>query len=574
MPERSAEAVRRLERAGYANVGKSRSCIEFAYGVTSRAEPPPRDGAEPACARTHLRGRAAAPAAALRPPGLADAALGTDSGGSIRIPAACCAIVSFKPSCGLKAGRRRVPARAELRPRRPAARDVSRLCRALPAPSPRKLWLPTSTMSHWRIFASASPGANSLREPSRTGRASEVPPVRCFGDEAEVDRASASRPGRSRCSCARWGTFTATSTPSTATSAGENILAEDLSSGHCRRRRGGGRRRGPGGVRRAGGGGAPAGPGPAPDPDASGSFRHRPTSDEARDARGLHPLHLPVQRARLARAGAPVRASAELPGLPASLQIVGRPGDDDARARVAAQALETALNDLSSRLADNHGVSRYLSRWRCLRAMLILCPQAVGPPSGSSTCPGICTPSSGAQTSSARGDHTYARGCPPFAWNPIAGAKSYELQLAGQQPRSATSSVLYERCSTLTAPVASIQLQVRRMTGDPYALWVHRQEGRERNDHWLEQAVRLQLRAGRARRHEESSPTGLIRWSPSRGRDLLPGHGTRASTASSDPGFNGRRRARVLDVSIRPAGIIRWRVRRSGAWRMPRFLPA
>ncbi len=46
-------------------------------------------------------GGSSAGSAAAIAAGLADAALGSDSGGSIRIPAACCGIVGFKPIRGL-----------------------------------------------------------------------------------------------------------------------------------------------------------------------------------------------------------------------------------------------------------------------------------------------------------------------------------------------------------------------------------------------------------------------------------------------------------------------------------------
>jgi aspartyl-tRNA(Asn)/glutamyl-tRNA(Gln) amidotransferase subunit A len=98
VPERSAEAVVRLERAGYVNVGKT-NLHEFAYGVTSQN---PHFGTVPnpiAAGRT-AGGSSGGSAAALAA-GLAEAALGSDSGGSIRIPAACCGVVGFKPSYGL-----------------------------------------------------------------------------------------------------------------------------------------------------------------------------------------------------------------------------------------------------------------------------------------------------------------------------------------------------------------------------------------------------------------------------------------------------------------------------------------
>jgi aspartyl-tRNA(Asn)/glutamyl-tRNA(Gln) amidotransferase subunit A len=98
VPERTAEAVARLEAAGYVNVGKA-NLHEFAYGISSYnphfgAAPNPLDPERTA-------GGSSSGSAAALAAGLADAALGSDSGGSIRIPAACCGIAGFKPSHGL-----------------------------------------------------------------------------------------------------------------------------------------------------------------------------------------------------------------------------------------------------------------------------------------------------------------------------------------------------------------------------------------------------------------------------------------------------------------------------------------
>jgi aspartyl-tRNA(Asn)/glutamyl-tRNA(Gln) amidotransferase subunit A len=98
VPETTAEAVRRLEAAGYANAGKT-NLHEFAYGVTSMN---PHFGWVPnPVAPGRIAGGSSGGSAAALAAGLADAALGTDSGGSIRIPAAYCGVVGFKPSYGL-----------------------------------------------------------------------------------------------------------------------------------------------------------------------------------------------------------------------------------------------------------------------------------------------------------------------------------------------------------------------------------------------------------------------------------------------------------------------------------------
>jgi aspartyl-tRNA(Asn)/glutamyl-tRNA(Gln) amidotransferase subunit A len=98
VPEATATAVERLLEAGFVNVGKA-NLHEFAWGITSENDHfgwvpnPLAPGRTPG-------GSSGGNAAALAA-GLVDCALGTDSGGSVRIPAACCGVVGFKPSYGL-----------------------------------------------------------------------------------------------------------------------------------------------------------------------------------------------------------------------------------------------------------------------------------------------------------------------------------------------------------------------------------------------------------------------------------------------------------------------------------------
>jgi aspartyl-tRNA(Asn)/glutamyl-tRNA(Gln) amidotransferase subunit A len=98
VPAESAAAVRRLESAGYVDVGKT-NLHEFAYGTSSQN---PHFGTVPnPLAAGRLAGGSSGGSAAALAAGLAEAALGSDTGGSIRIPAACCGVTGFKPTYGL-----------------------------------------------------------------------------------------------------------------------------------------------------------------------------------------------------------------------------------------------------------------------------------------------------------------------------------------------------------------------------------------------------------------------------------------------------------------------------------------
>jgi len=94
VPAQTAEAVRRAESAGWVVCGKT-NLHEFAYGVSSQN---PHFGTVPnPVAPGRLAGGSSGGSAAAVAAGLCEAALGTDSGGSIRIPAAWCGVVGFSP---------------------------------------------------------------------------------------------------------------------------------------------------------------------------------------------------------------------------------------------------------------------------------------------------------------------------------------------------------------------------------------------------------------------------------------------------------------------------------------------
>ena len=97
VPDRTAEAVRRLEAAGYVDVGKA-NLHEFAFGMTSEN---PHYGTVPNPLREgRIAGGSSGGCAAALAAGLADAALGSDTAGSIRAPSACCGTVGLKTTWG------------------------------------------------------------------------------------------------------------------------------------------------------------------------------------------------------------------------------------------------------------------------------------------------------------------------------------------------------------------------------------------------------------------------------------------------------------------------------------------
>jgi len=126
--ERDAPVIRRMRQFGCVVIGKA-NLHEWAFGVTSQN---PHHGAvvNPR-APDRVAGGSSGGSAAAVAAGLCDWAVGSDTGGSIRIPAAFCGVVGFKPTIGTVDLEGVLPLSRTLDTLGPLAPDVRTAARAL-----------------------------------------------------------------------------------------------------------------------------------------------------------------------------------------------------------------------------------------------------------------------------------------------------------------------------------------------------------------------------------------------------------------------------------------------------------
>jgi aspartyl-tRNA(Asn)/glutamyl-tRNA(Gln) amidotransferase subunit A len=111
IPEHDAEVWARLQQAGAIMLGKT-NMHEFAYGVTNNN--PHYGPARNPWDLSRIAGGSSGGSAAAVAAGLCYGSIGTDTGGSIRVPAALCGVVGLKPGIGRVSGEGVIPLSARL----------------------------------------------------------------------------------------------------------------------------------------------------------------------------------------------------------------------------------------------------------------------------------------------------------------------------------------------------------------------------------------------------------------------------------------------------------------------------
>lgn len=130
VPRVDAEVASRLAGVGAILLGKT-NLHEFAYGVTN--ENPHFGSTHNPWAQDRISGGSSGGSAAAVAAGLCFASVGTDTGGSIRIPSALCGIVGLKPTFGLVSLAGIVPLAESFDHAGPLTRSVADACIVLQA---------------------------------------------------------------------------------------------------------------------------------------------------------------------------------------------------------------------------------------------------------------------------------------------------------------------------------------------------------------------------------------------------------------------------------------------------------
>jgi aspartyl-tRNA(Asn)/glutamyl-tRNA(Gln) amidotransferase subunit A len=136
VPERDATAVARLRAAGATIAGKLNT-HEFAYGALTNS--PHFGPALNPWNPEHVTGGSSGGSAAAVAAGFVDAALGTDTAGSVRIPSAFCGVTGVRPSIGLVPNDGVFPTAWTLDTIGPLARSADECARVLKAMAARPL---------------------------------------------------------------------------------------------------------------------------------------------------------------------------------------------------------------------------------------------------------------------------------------------------------------------------------------------------------------------------------------------------------------------------------------------------
>jgi aspartyl-tRNA(Asn)/glutamyl-tRNA(Gln) amidotransferase subunit A len=147
VPDEDSDVASRLASSGAILLGKT-NMHEFAYGITN--ENPHYGPVRNPWAQERISGGSSGGSAAAVSTAMGFSSMGTDTGGSIRIPASLCGIVGLKPTYGLVSVAGVVPLAETLDHAGPLARSVTDVCIMLqavrgqypkdaPAPDFRKL---------------------------------------------------------------------------------------------------------------------------------------------------------------------------------------------------------------------------------------------------------------------------------------------------------------------------------------------------------------------------------------------------------------------------------------------------